>query len=165
MPIQTIAVLISLFLCLWGAATAYAQVLRPMGLSPGVLWGGLVFVILFAIPMFFLHWLGQVIVDRNELAIHEKGVRWANSFVLFDQVDSVSMGTETFREKHFPTLNVLWKAHWRHGEGVRKAEEQERASTLAFHFKNGGVKQWRNFGRCFGPETLEEFFSEFGERV
>ena len=50
---------------------------------------------LFAPPMILLNWLGQRLVNRNELAIHERGVRWANNYVLLDQIASLSSGTET----------------------------------------------------------------------
>lgn len=163
--LQTLLVFISLFFCLWGARLIYQHLLSPIGLSPGLLWGGLVFVILFALPIVLLNWVGQKLVDLNELAVHENGVRWRQNGVLFDQIDSLSMGTETFNEKYFPTLNKLSKAHWRYGKGVKKAEELERTTTLAFHLKDGSVKQWRKFLQCFGPEVLEEFFAKLGERI
>ena len=112
-----------------------------------------------------LAWAATRESKRSNLAIHEKGVRWANNYVLLDQIASLSVGTETFREQHFPTLNVLWKSHWRHGEGMKKAEEREKAATLAFHLKVGGITQWRNFGQCFSPETQQEFFEEFASML
>jgi len=165
MPIQTGATFISLFFCAWAAKLVLDHLFPLMGLAPNFFWGLLVFAALFVIPMVLLHWVGQLLVNRNELAVYENGIRWASNVILFEQIDSLSMGTETFREKHFPTLNVLMKAHWRHGEGVKKAEELEKASTLAFNLKDGDVTQWRNFSRCFGPEDLDEFFLKVGERI
>lgn len=165
MPFQIIVVIASLYFSTLAALIANAKIFKPMGLSPGLVWGGIVFFLLFVPAMFILGWLSQRIVNRSVLAIHEDGVRWTRKRVRFDEIESISMGTETFREKHFPTLNAYYKSHWRYGEGVKVAEAIEKRATLEFRMVDGRVVQFRNLGLCFSEETLDAFFKQLGQRL
>ncbi len=95
---------------------------------------------------------------RKRLAVHELGMRFGNSTVRFDEIETFWMGVDrSFLEKNLPTMvNFQESRKIRHGND-RMSKDAMREDSLSFTLTDGRTIEWRYIRRCYAMSDLGEF--------
>lgn len=114
-------------------------------------------VVLIGLSYWWIFKSGVQWYEAGRIAIHENGIRYRKSMVLFDEIKSITFGLDaTFAERTIPTFEKLQEIRSQH-LGYKEQKEALKQNTVGIRTKNGRQTDWKWVLKYFSVEDLRRF--------